>query len=71
MDPFLHLPSPVVVALWAFYAVFLSVIAMKLYDWLTPGKFEDQVFKEKNVAAAVVYAGAFVGFAIVIASAMH
>ena len=66
-----RLPSPVLVALWAFYAVFLAVIALKLFDKLTPGKLEEHVFKDENVAAAIVYAGAFIGFAIVIASAMH
>ena len=66
-----HLPAFVQVALWAFYAVGLCVVSLKLFDKLTPGKLEDHVFKDQNIAAAVVYAGAFVAFAIVIASAMH
>ncbi len=66
-----HLPAAVQVALWALYAVALCVLALKLFDLLTPGKLEDNVFKDQNIAAAIVYAGAFVSFAIVIASAMH
>ncbi len=44
---------------------------MKLIDALTPGRLQDHVFKDGNVAAAVVYGAAFIGIAIVIASAMH
>jgi uncharacterized membrane protein YjfL (UPF0719 family) len=66
-----HLASVISVALWTLFAVVLLAGAMKLFDLLTPGKLEEHVFKDQNVAAATVYAGAFVAFAIVIASAMH
>ena len=66
-----HLASIVSVVLWTLFAVVLLAGAMKIFDFLTPGKLEDQVFKDQNTAAAIVYGGAFVAFAIVIASAMH
>jgi len=60
-----------VVTLWVLFGCLLLVGGLKLVDWLTPGKLEQQVFIEKNLAAAVVYGGAFVAIAIIIASAMH
>ena len=59
------------VALWTFLGCLLLIGAMKFIDWLTPGKLQDHVFKDGNVAAAIVYGAAFIGIAIVIASAMH
>lgn len=56
---------------WALFGVLLSVGSLKLYDKLTPGDLHDQVFKQGNQAAATVYAGALVGFAIIVASAIH
>lgn len=72
IDAFENFGSTIVqVVLWTFIGCLLLVAAMKFIDWLTPGKLEDHVFKDGNVAAAVVYGAAFVGIAIVIASAMH
>ena len=59
------------VALWVLYAALLCIGAMKIIDLLTPGKLEDHVFKDNNVAAAIVYGCVFIGFAIIIASALH
>jgi uncharacterized membrane protein YjfL (UPF0719 family) len=59
------------VACWTFFGIFLCVAGVKLIDWLTPGKLIDQVFKEKNTAAAIVYAAGFVAIAIIIVGAMH
>jgi putative membrane protein len=56
---------------WAFFGVVLCVVALKLFDLITPGKIQNQVFKDGNVAAAVVYAAALLASAIIIASAMH
>jgi uncharacterized membrane protein YjfL (UPF0719 family) len=59
------------VTLWVLFGCVLLVGAMKLFDWLTPGKLQEQVFKEGNVAAATVYGAATVGIAIIITSALH
>ena len=56
---------------WAFFGVVLCVAALKLFDLITPGKLQDQVFKDGNTAAAVVYGAALLASAIIIASAMH
>ena len=60
-----------VVVLWTVIGCLLLVAAMKLFDLLTPGKLEEHVFKDGNVAAAIVYGAAFVGLAIIIVGAMH
>ena len=56
---------------WAFFGVVLCVAALKLFDLITPGKLEVQVFKDGNTAAAIVYGAALLASAIIIASAMH
>jgi uncharacterized membrane protein YjfL (UPF0719 family) len=72
IDAFSNLGATVLqVALWTVIGCLFLAGAMKLIDLLTPGKLQDQVFKDENVAAAIVYGAAFVGIAIVIASAMH
>ena len=56
---------------WALFGILVCVAGLKLIDWLTPGKLEEQVFGEKNVAAALVYGAAFIAIAIIIHGAMH
>ncbi|MEO6003836.1 MAG: DUF350 domain-containing protein [Opitutus sp.] len=56
---------------WVFFGCLVLVGGIKFIDLLTPGKLEHQVFAEKNVAAAVVYSGALLAIAVIIASAMH
>ena len=58
-------------AVWTLFGCILLVLAMKLFDALTPGRLQEQVFKSGNIAAAIVYGAAFVGMAIIIASAIH
>ena len=70
-DPAGFFESLGLVVLWAFLGVVLLVAAMKVFDWLTPGKLAVQVFTDRNNAAAIVYGAAFIGLAIIIASAMH
>lgn len=59
------------VVIWMLIATVLLVGAMKLFDLMTPGKLHEQVFHDKNVAAAVVYGAALIAFAIVISASMH
>ncbi len=56
---------------WAVFGIVLCVVALKVFDRLTPGKLEEHVFKDGNTAAAIVYAAALIASAIIIASAMH
>ena len=59
------------VALWALIGSVLLILGVKLIDKLTPGKLEEHVFKDQNIAAAVVYGSALIALAIIISSAMH
>lgn len=59
------------VAGWAFLGVILTVCSLKLFDLITPGNLHEQVFKDRNQAAATVYAAALLSSAIIIASALH
>lgn len=57
--------------LYAFLGVIMLSIAFKVFDWLTPTDLGEQIFHEKNVAAAVM-AGAFLlSLALIIAAAIH
>ncbi len=56
---------------WALFGIVLCVISLKLFDLITPGRLQDQVFKDANTAAAIVYGAALLASAIIIASAMH
>lgn len=56
---------------WALFGVLLSVGSLKLYDLLTPGDLHKQVFVDGNQAAATVYGAALIGFALIVASAIH
>jgi uncharacterized membrane protein YjfL (UPF0719 family) len=59
------------VAGWAFFGIVLCVAALRLFDLITPGRLQEQVFKDGNTAAAIVYGAALLASAIIIASAMH
>ena len=59
------------VAGWALFGVVLCVVALKLFDLITPGKLHEHVFKDGNTAAAIVYGSALIASGIIIASAMH
>jgi len=67
----IHLHTVLVVVAWALVGAVLLVAGVKLIDLITPGKLEDHVFKDQNIAAAVVYGCALIALAIIIASAMH
>jgi uncharacterized membrane protein YjfL (UPF0719 family) len=64
-------PSLLSVCAWTLLACCLLIVSMKLFDLLTPGKLAEHVFKDGNIAAAIVYGSALIALAVVIASAMH
>jgi putative membrane protein len=50
--------------------ILLVILGFKLFDWLTPGKLQDEIVHKSNIAAAIL-AGAFIiGICIVIAAAV-
>jgi len=60
------------IALFGLYFVsglILLLAFMAVYSWVTPHE-EAKLIRENNLAAALVYAGAVIGFALAVASAM-
>lgn len=50
--------------------ILLAVLGFKIFDWLTPGKMQEEIFHKGNIAAAIL-AGAFlIGICIIIARAI-
>jgi uncharacterized membrane protein YjfL (UPF0719 family) len=46
----------------------LAILGFKLFDWLTPGSFQEEVLQKNNTAAAIV-AGAFlIGVSMIVAA---
>ncbi|MBI4496531.1 MAG: DUF350 domain-containing protein [Chloroflexi bacterium] len=57
--------------IYAVLGIVLLSLAFKVFDWLTPTNLADQIFHEKNLAAAVM-AGAFLlSLALIIAAAIQ
>jgi putative membrane protein len=57
-------------AVFGLIGILLVILGFKLFDWLTPGKLQDEIIQKNNIAAAIL-AGAFiVGICIVIAAAV-
>lgn len=50
--------------------ILLAILGFKIFDWLTPGKLQEEIFHKGNIAAAVL-AGAFlIGICLIIARAI-
>ena len=57
-------------ALFGVTGIVLAIAGFKLFDLLTPGDLQKEIFENKNMAAAVL-AGAFIiGVCIVVAAAV-
>jgi putative membrane protein len=57
--------------LFAAIGIVMAILGFKLFDWLTPGKLDDEILQKQNIAASIL-AGAFVlGVCIIIAAAIH
>ena len=58
--------------LFAAIGIVMAIVGFKLFDWLTPGKLDDEILQKQNIAAAIL-AGSFVlGVCVIIAgSAIH
>jgi putative membrane protein len=57
-------------AIFGITGIILAIAGFKLFDLLTPGDLQKEIFDNKNVAAAIL-AGAFiVGICIVVAAAV-
>jgi putative membrane protein len=57
--------------LFAVIGIVLAIFGFKLFDWMTPGKLDEEILQKQNMAAAIM-AGAFiVGVCIIVAAAIH
>ena len=57
--------------LFAAIGIVMAIAGFKLFDWMTPGKLDEEILQKQNNAAAIL-AGAFVlGVCIIIAAAIH
>ena len=52
------------------FGLILAIMAFAVVDAITPGRLVRQIAQEKNMALAVLAAGAFVGISIIIAAAI-
>jgi len=56
---------------YALLGMVLLFIGYRVFDWLTPTDLQEKIFKEGNVAAAVLVGAFILGLAIVILGAIR
>ncbi len=57
--------------IYAVLGMVLLFIGYRLFDWLTPTDTQEDIFKNGNVAVAVLVGSFIIGLAIVIMGAIH
>lgn len=50
--------------------ILLAVLGFKIFDWLTPGKMQEEIFQKGNVAAAILGGAFLIGICMIIAKAI-
>lgn len=54
--------------LFGLIGIGLTIFGFKLFDWVTPGNFQEEVLQKNNIAAAIL-AGAFlIGISLIVAA---
>ncbi len=56
---------------YAALGMVLLYLGYRLFDWLTPTNLQDDIFKNGNVAVAVLVGAFILGLAVVIGAAIH
>jgi len=56
---------------YALLGMVLLFVGYRVFDWLTPTDTQEDIFKNGNVAAAVLVGSFIIGLAIVILGAIH
>lgn len=51
--------------------IIMAVIGFKLFDLVTPGDLQKEVFENKNMAAAILGAAVILGLCLILAAAVH
>jgi putative membrane protein len=58
-------------AAFGLLGIVLAIFGFKLFDWVTPGDLQKEVFENKNLAAAILGAAILIGICIILAAAVH
>lgn len=48
--------------------IILAILGFKLFDWLTPGDLQKEIFEKQNVAAAILGAAVVLGICWIVAA---
>ena len=56
--------------IYSILGLIMMILAIKVIDWLTPGKLMKQLAEDKNIALAIFTGAAVLGICIIIASAI-
>jgi uncharacterized membrane protein YjfL (UPF0719 family) len=56
---------------YALLGMVLLFVGYRVFDWLTPTDLQEDIFKNGNVAVAVLVGSFIIGLAIVILGAIH
>ena len=59
------------VALFGLLGIVLAIVGFKMFDWLTPGNLQHEVFDKCNIAAAILGAAVIIGICMIIAASVH
>jgi uncharacterized membrane protein YjfL (UPF0719 family) len=57
-------------ALFGLTGIALAIAGFKIFDWLTPGNLQKEIFENRNMAAAVLAASFIIGVCIIVAAAV-
>ena len=61
----------VISVVYALLGMVLLYLGYRLFDWLTPTNLQEDIFKNGNVAVAIVVGAFILGLAFVIGAAIH
>ena len=61
----------VISVVYAALGMVLLYLGYRIFDWLTPTNLQEDIFKNGNVAVAIVVGAFILGLAFVIGAAIH
>jgi uncharacterized membrane protein YjfL (UPF0719 family) len=51
--------------------IVLAIVGFKLFDYLTPGKLEEEIIQKQNLAAAILGAAIVLGICLIVSRAVN
>jgi uncharacterized membrane protein YjfL (UPF0719 family) len=57
-------------AAFGLVGIVLAIIGFKLFDFLTPGKLEEEIIQKQNLAAAILGAAIVLGICLIVSRAV-